>query len=133
MKTLTSIDLFVQALLIFGILGTGATAIFNVAYVPFFLLLLLATGIWQLASAMIGTFYHQDKYKPVYLAASVIYCCFLVFLSSPQHSPFGDRYTQMAQVTFIGIIPVIAALIYFYICVLTYDQYLEAKKEGEFV
>lgn len=133
MKTLTSIDLFVQALLIFGALGTGAATIFSTAYTPIFLLLLLITGIWQLASAVIGTFFHHDKYKPVYLAASIIYCCFLVFLSGPQHNPFGDDYTSMAQVTYLGVIPVLAALVYFYLCVDAYDRHMEAKKEGEFV
>jgi len=133
MKTLTAIDLFVQALLLFGILGTGATSIFDTAYIPVFMLLLLATGIWQLASAVVGSFYHHDKYKPVYLAASIIYCCFLVFLSGPQRSPFGEEYTLMAQATFLGVIPVLAALVYFYLCVEAYDRHLEAKKGENFV
>lgn len=133
MKTLTSIDLFIQAILIFGVFGTGVSSVFEASSVPIFLLLLLATGIWQLASAAVGTFFHQDKYKPVYLAASIIYCCFLVFLGTSQHNPFGAPYLQIAQLTFIGVIPVLAALIYFYLCVDAYDRYMSAKKEGKFV
>ncbi len=135
MKTFTSIDLFVQALLIFSMLGSGAATIFNKTYTLIFLLSLLLTGIWQLGSAIVGSFFYQDKYKPVYLAASIIYCCFLVFMSRIQfhYSAFGVQYTDMAQLTFVGLIPFFAALIYFYICVITYEQYAKAKKEATFV
>lgn len=135
MKTFTSIDLFVQALLIFSLLGTGAATIFNETYMLFFLFSLLLTGIWQLGSAIVGSFFHQDKYKPVYLAASIIYCSFLVFMSRIQfhYTAFGVQNTEVAQITFVVLIPFFAALIYFYICVVTYEQYSKAKKEAEFV
>lgn len=133
MKTLTGIDLFVQALLIFTLLGTGAAAGMDKNYIIYYLLSLLATGIWQLGSAVVGSFYNQDKYKSIYLAASIIFCSILVFLSGANHFPFSEQYTRVALLTFLGIIPVFASMIYFYICVDAYDRRMKAKKDAEFV
>lgn len=133
MKTLTGIDLFVQALLIFGLLGTGAASVFEQEYTLYFLLLLFATGVWQLCSALVGSFYYLDKYKSIFLAASIIYCSFLAFLSGSNRLPLSDQFTRIALVTFLGVIPVFAAMIYFYLSVDAFNRRMKAKKAAEFV
>ncbi len=133
MKTLTGIDLFVQALLIFGLLGTGAASVLEQNYIFYFLLLLFATGVWQLGSALVGSFYHWDEYKCVFLAASTMYCSFLAFLSGSNRLSLSDQFAKVTLVTFLGIIPVFAAMIYFYLSVDAFNRRMQAKKEAEFV
>lgn len=133
MKTMTGIDLFVQALLIFGLLGSGAVTVFYQEYTLLFLLFAFITGIWQLGSALVGSFYYLDKYKSIFLASSIIYCSFLVFLSKPHSFIFNEEYNRIALITFLGVIPVFASMIYFYLCVTAFNRRLEAKKEETFV
>jgi hypothetical protein len=137
MKTMTSIDLFVQALLIFGLMGTGAASILSIGgkdYTLLFLLLLFLTGIWQVSSAIIGSFFHFNPHKSVYLAASVIYCSFLTILaSSGRWISYDDQLMRIAQLTFVCIIPFFAAMLYFYLSVEGANQYQKAKKDAEFV
>lgn len=133
MKTMIGIDLFVQALLIFGLLGSGAATVFNQEYTLLFFLFAFITGIWQLGSALVGSFYYLDKYKSIYLASAIIYCSFLVFLSRPYSFAFDEAFNRVSLLTFLGVIPVFASMIYFYICVTAFNRRLEAKKEEAFV
>jgi len=134
MKTMTRIDLFTQALLIFGLMGTGAASIMQPNYTLSFLLLLFLTGTWQVGSAIIGSFFHFNPHKSVYLAASVIYCSFLTILASNgRWISYDDQFIRIAQLTFVCIIPFFAAMLYFYLSVEGANQYQKAKKDAEFV
>jgi hypothetical protein len=131
MKTFTSIDLFVQALLLLGLLGSSVALLFEAAYAPFFFLLLFVTGVWQLSSATFSSLIHTDRYKSLFLAASAVYCGLLVGVGTSGWFAFEAPYRTMTQVTFLGIIPVFAALLYFYLCVEGYNRWMAAKKKQE--
>lgn len=122
-----SVDVLFQFLLVSAIITFGAMTLVDRDISLFFMTSMLFTGSWQLFSAVIwGIFFRQES-KLLYLACAVLYCIMLYFGLSQMRMDYNESWNTTVIFCFLGIIPVIAAGIYFWMTV----QEPEAEVENE--
>ncbi|GEM_PF-1767873 len=112
-----SVDVLFQFLLVSAMTTFGAMTLVDRDISLFFMTSMLFTGSWQLFSAVIwGAFFRQES-KLLYLACAALYCVMLYFGLSQMRMDYNESWNSTVIFCFLGIIPMIAAGIYFWMTV----------------